>query len=516
MKQLEKVKFIPLRSAKFVTNVLRGANLDFFNLVQFDLKTPQNQNCSDLFEKISPQIEHLIPFKCTASLYTKTGTRLPYLDRLIKTNVKYLNRNWNCEINFISGSSSLLYDLIESNQERSINNDNEPVSVKVSVDLKNTLTDMDNLNEFRVNQLPFMPAFHVHTKEIQLPITRSSLYLQNLRLKNQKAYSLGEHFNLIVYSTEQLHSHFILSTNCPTLIQIKPLLVSRAPLAAQASTEFTSSVVKLTFDIVTTEEAFDLSQYANVLQEQNGKLYVQITNSLTQQTEQVPVKFLFGVGEPTLEFKPVVTPPTKREQSLLAYLFGWIFELTPNQITSFAIMLSLALITILIILRTKPTSQPTAHEMAAAAAAAALRARSSGVKERSSFNPYRYFTGASVPYRQDLSSSFHGAPTSPSSFSFMSPQQTSSGGSPLKRSPQKQSYLSNDQLLSTSLPSYQTNQNVPTIRSPRFSPGAAAVGDHAVRLFSVDTDVTNTSPSSFFDTTTNPAYHSRFNMDDNY
>ena len=106
---------------------------------------------------------------------------------------------------------------------------------------------------------------------------------------------------MIIFSTPQLHSHLTLTTNCPSLIQIKPLSVSRVSSTQQQKA---GSVIKITYDIITSNELFDLNDYANVLQEQNGELYVQITNTLTQQVVRVPIKFLFSAGENN--FKPAI------------------------------------------------------------------------------------------------------------------------------------------------------------------------------------------------------------------
>ena len=280
-------------------------------------------------------------------------------------------------------------------------------------------------------------------------------------------------------------------------------------------------MLKITYDIISSEGLFDLNAYASILQEQNGNLYVQITCSLTQQTERIPIKFQFGSSN--AEFKDSHTRTTTDQKSWTSYLFGWMFNLTPNQVTLTAVMITLTFITILFVLRSRPISQQTAQQnvlnASAAAAAAtvanAYRARASGTRENSSFNPYRYFTSfmdtGSAAYTRDprlnlSNSSFNSS--SPSSFSYLNPQSVS--GSPLKKSPQKQSYLSNDQLLNTSSTLFQ-NQNLPniypTLRSPRFSPG----GTEQVRLFSVDSDALNTS--QFYE---NSQYHSRLNSDDNY
>lgn len=139
-------------------------------------------------------------------------------------------------------------------------------------------------------------------KQIQLPITSNNFYLQNFKLKNQKEYQIGEHFNLIIYSTEQLHSHLVLSTNCPSLIQIKPLTVSRAPLA-HANTEFSSSVLKITYDIVTSDELLDLNKYAPILQEQNGNLFLNYCSNYKLFNSTNRTKFQFGAGDLSIEYR---------------------------------------------------------------------------------------------------------------------------------------------------------------------------------------------------------------------
>jgi len=529
VKSIDKIKFVTSRSAKYITNVpstsLAALNIidSSFNMVQFqtnlNIQSIQNQNCSDLFEKISLKIKDQIPLKCSASLFSKSGQRLTYLDRLVKTNLIFTNRNWFCDISFVPESPSILYDLIDANQKRSATNsvnENEPVSIKVIVDTKDSLTDIESINELKSYQLPFLPAYYVQTKQIQLPITRNAFYVQALKIKNQKEYSLNEHFNLIIYSTQQLYSYLVLTTNCPSLIQIKPLFISKAA-TTQTNSEFDSAVLKITYDIVTADDLFDLNSYASILQEQNGNLYVQITCSLTQQIERVPIKFQFGVGDSSIEFNTI---PTKSKTSSLHHtsLFSWMFELTPNEITTFAVMMTLLFITILFFMRTKQQTitQQTAEQMASVAAATANAMRKvggSGVKEHSSFNPYRYFTSfldtgsSAVVYSRDPRLNISGSSlntSSPSNFSYIhtSPMQ-SGGGSPLKRTPQKQSYMSNYQLLNTTQSSSPlVNQSL--FRSSRFSP-ASSTGEQ-VRLFSVDSDVANTSNM----------YENRYHTEDNY
>ena len=261
---------------------------------------------------------------------------------------------------------------------------------------------------------------------------------------------------------------------------------------------------------------FDLNSYASILQEQNGNLYVQITCSLTQQIERVPIKFQFGVGDSSIEFNTI--PTKSKTSSLHTSLFSWMFELTPNEITTFAAMMTLLFITILFFIRTKQQTitQQTAEQMASVAAATANAMRKvggSGVKEHSSFNPYRYFTSfldtgsSALVYSRDPRLNISGSSlntSSPSNFSYIhtSPMQ-SGGGSPLKRTPQKQSYMSNYQLLNTTQSSSPlANQSL--FRSSRFSPASSTA--EQVRLFSVDSDVANTSNM----------YENRYHTEDNY
>lgn len=102
----------------------------------------------------------------------------------------FFNRHWTCDVQFVSDSSTEMYELIDSNQEQTADNqqnmksfvDNEPVLVKVTVEAKEETTVPMSF----VHELPFIPAFHVHTRQIQLPINRNSFYLQNLKSKNLK------------------------------------------------------------------------------------------------------------------------------------------------------------------------------------------------------------------------------------------------------------------------------------------------------------------------------------------
>jgi len=241
--------------------------------------------------------------------------------------VLFFNRHWTCDVHFLADSGSRLYELINSNQEQIVDDqnkitlvDNEPVFIRLTIDTKQNQDNLisEAISHKFVHDLPFIPAFHVHTKQIQLPMNRNSFYIQNLKSKNLKEFALNEHFNLILYSTRALHSHLILTTNCPSLIQIKPLTVSRVTQLkpnGQEYAETSGSVLRITYDIATTSALFDLNMYASLLQEQNGHLYVQITCTLTQQVERIPIKFLFGMGDGSGGFKPVISNSVSFEES---------------------------------------------------------------------------------------------------------------------------------------------------------------------------------------------------------
>ena len=95
---------------------------------------------------------------------------------------------------------------------------------------------------------------------------------------------------MIIYSTEQLHSHLVLSTNCPS------------PLA-HANTEFSSSVLKITCDIVTSDELLDLNKYAPILQEQNGNLFLNYCSNYKLFNSTNRTKFQFGAGDLSIEYR---------------------------------------------------------------------------------------------------------------------------------------------------------------------------------------------------------------------
>jgi hypothetical protein len=146
------------------------------------------------------------------------------------------------------------------------------------------------------------------------------------------------------------------------------------------------------------------------MEQQNGRLYIQITCSLTQQIERVPIRFLtpgnIGLQYLSSEYAQSQSGQSGKCRSswFFCNLFGWLVDLTTNQMTTFLIMLSLFLISVLYLLRNSKSSAQHAAEQialnASAAAAAVVAANSyrtpgspgSGVKDYSTFNPYRYFS----------------------------------------------------------------------------------------------------------------------------
>lgn len=143
------------------------------------------------------------------------------------------------------------------------------------------------------------------------------------------------------------------------------------------------------------------------MEQQNGHLYVQITCSLTQQIERIPIRFLApgNIGLKYLSNEYVQGEQTSsgrcRSNWLVCNWFKWIVDLTTNQMTTFLIMLSLFFISLVYLLRnTKSSAQRAAERIAlnASAAAAAVvaansyRPNGSPLKDQGSFNPYRYFS----------------------------------------------------------------------------------------------------------------------------
>lgn len=277
IKPLEKVSFLTLKS-KILTNS------QSLNQISFQTDSALNPNCSNEFQVLFNSLKQnsdLIPFKCSASIYTQSGKRLEYLDRLISTNLIYTGQHWTCDLNFNASSNSLLYELIENHVE------NDPSLIQVYVDTKSSEQSIEDQTNFnKMYQATFIPAFYVQNKQIELSVHS------------------GSHFSLVIKATNQLQSHLIITSNLPSLIQIKPIRPD----------DF--SVI---YDISTKEDQFDIGEYASVLQQQNGNLYVQIFCSLTEQVERIPFKFAFGyVGSQTARILEV--KPKTSKKCLMSYI----------------------------------------------------------------------------------------------------------------------------------------------------------------------------------------------------
>ena len=164
-------------------------------------------------------------------------------------------------------------------------------------------------NSQRIHSLPFVPAFYTTTKQIELLISANRIGASNRRISGLTDF-LHDYVQLIIHATHSLRSHLILTSNCPTLIKIKAHEVDTANSqqakptvtnTAGASGSPTSSVLALTYDVSTTEEVNDLNTFASLLQQFKGEIYVQVTCSLTQQIERIPVRFVFGAGLTTAD-----------------------------------------------------------------------------------------------------------------------------------------------------------------------------------------------------------------------
>jgi hypothetical protein len=436
-------------------------------------------NCSQRFEQLlintaatsrqgkaavaaQQQIDALTPFKCSASLYTKSGRRLAYLDRLLGTSVTYADQHWSCEIAFAADSSALIYSLLENNVDRgskksgeAFSDENEPTLIKLAVVAKATDVYDEPADEEATGLLPFVPTFHVQTRQIELPIVRSSVRKEKEAAASGTTAD-GDHFNLVIQTTHQIQSHLVLTSNCPSLVKINPLLTG------SGGDNSNSPLFTVSYDIVTSDEMFDLTTYSNLMQQHQGQLYVQVSCSLTQQIERIPIKFLFGLGDMShvLDYKP--SHHQQRSSSLMYNLVGWFFDYSPNQITSFLVAVSLFLITVLCLLRIRSPVYPTvAEQRAINALQNSFRAGGGGgVKDHSSFNPYRYFTAAADTSRNDFA---------------MRQRNASGGASPLaggnRLSPQKQQDASFNN------------------RSVYASPNQNMIDRSQVRLFSTDANV---------------------------
>ncbi len=389
VRPLERVKFSHAKSFKFISNVHENETLQF--QVEPPVVSMKNiqENCS-----LENNLQFLVPFKCMASLYTKSGHRLAYLDRLIQTSIKYNQKikHWSCEIKFLPNSNSLLYQFIESNLDpnnfslEGFSDSNEPSSIKIAVDKRlndeyaEELLATSSSNPNLVTQMQFLPSFNIKSKLIELVVLH----------RTQIARKDSKNFILSIQATQALKSHLTFTTNCPTLIQIKQI------------DEKKSSLLNVNYEIVTNEEdVFDLNAFSQLMEQNEGQLYVQVLCSLTQQVERIPIKFLFGMsGETARLIQQQSRTSRASSNSFLNYLFDFYPTNNNNQLTTFLLPVVLVLITIWCVLKIKNQSRTEKIAMNASFAAAAAahmaanqlnNSRLSPTKDYGSFNPYRYF-----------------------------------------------------------------------------------------------------------------------------
>jgi hypothetical protein len=403
------IKFLTRNSATtHVTNLI-----DETNVIQFKISSSSSsssKDCTARFESYFlklrqtssvSKLNEIVPFKCSASLYTPSGKRLDYMSHLINCAISFYQHEWTCNLVFVANSNHLLYSLIERDMD-------EPTLIRVYVDSVINVSEQndDVSSQTAFVELPFVPAFQVQDKRIELPIVRASR-----RSYSESNLFSVDSFNLIVKATRQLHSHLVLSTNCPQLIQIK---VSNAQkIQPSTSNDTPNSIVTISYDIMSSQTDFDFNAFSSLMEQQNGNLYVQIKCSLTQQTERIPIKFM-SPGNIGMQFlyssdnnnnnNPNLRIIYEQKKSSFVYsLFGWLLDVPSSQ-TTFFIMLSLFLISIVYLLKSniKSSRQQAAEQIslnasvAAAATAAASAVVSSSNSHRnsgsySSFNPYRYF-----------------------------------------------------------------------------------------------------------------------------
>ncbi|CAF0812330.1 unnamed protein product [Brachionus calyciflorus] len=311
----------------------------------------QDAECSSDFEQVFTSSQS--PFKCQIGLYNSNDQKLNYMDRLIKTEVKYHNKNWLCEIKFIQNSEQIIYDLmshhIDQTKGKSSYLEQEPTKVKIFIDSKNSLNYLEDQSQSsKITTFDFIPDFYIQTKLIELTTIKNS------------------HFNLVIKTVCRLSPNIIVNTNIPSLIKLRQI----------GCDDFS-----LVYDVEKTDAKFDLSEYANVLQVQNGNLYVEILNTQNQQVERVPVKFIFSsTTSQMLEFRKC---GSLRE----CYSF---FQFTSSNLTNFLIFLTIFLIFVIVILKLKtPQTRlvPTTEVKSPRQKQTTPRAADSG-----SFNSFKYFS----------------------------------------------------------------------------------------------------------------------------
>ena len=218
------IKYLTRHSAKYLTNLADAEA----TIVQFSFGSSSlsaNSNCTDHFENFLAlkrvAMDKVTPFRCSASLYTQSGKRLDYMSRLLTSEVTFYQQHWSCNVSFVANANTLLYELIERNIDDDgkksaevLNRESEPTLMRVHTQVKLESESWETNNEVEsasYYQLAFIPAFLVQTKQVELPIVGKRSY----------SAEVFDAFSLVIKATRQLHSHLILTTNCPQLVKIK-------------------------------------------------------------------------------------------------------------------------------------------------------------------------------------------------------------------------------------------------------------------------------------------------------
>ncbi|RNA20580.1 nuclear pore membrane glycoprotein [Brachionus plicatilis] len=309
------------------------------NFVEFTANPDKTgAECSNEFECVFTA--ELSPFECQASLYNTKNEHINHLDRLIKTEVSFKNKNWICKINFAPSSDSELYDLMSNYLDKSnrlSHLDQEPNKIKIDVKSKNALSD---LTDSKSHIFKFTPAFSLKTKIIELSLSGNS------------------HSNLVIKAASFTKANLIVSTNVPSLIRIEEM----------SAKDFT-----IIFDIEKIDSRLNLDEFVRILQINHGNLYVQVLDTLTQQVEQIPIKF----GSADLSVLDIYKTGQLLDKTKS------LFSFTPNAMTQFLILLLLIFICILLYYKLNPPV-PTKHT--------SPHSPVDRPSSMSSFNPYQYFT----------------------------------------------------------------------------------------------------------------------------
>lgn len=175
------------------------------------------------------------------------------------TKVVYRNNKWTCAISFSPNSDSELYELVISNLQKSDHSSDQSSQEpdKIEVTIKSKLSLLKN-EKSTSHIFKFVPAFFVRDKIVQLPFS---------------GYS---HINLVAKISTFSKSRLTVSTNVPSLVDVKKM-------KGNDLTEI--------YDIEKKVSVLDLDEFIDILQINNGNLYIQLYDPLTHQIEKIAIKF---------------------------------------------------------------------------------------------------------------------------------------------------------------------------------------------------------------------------------